>query len=511
MKKQVFIGFIFLAIIILFSCGKEKEEKSVEDLFYPLDESIVKVDVPQVSWEESIAVVPPDDQQDHIQDDPFSILFHAELVSRLSETAEFKIVTPPTEEWIDQENLKVDYILKNKRERDRWMLQLVSTQNDSVLWADYHRTDAESILTVTEQVSANITTLLKGDYDRIYPLEETAATPQITELYLEAKSHLLRGTREEIDLAVEKFKTILRIDTTYTPAYLGLAESYLKITNDLSDPNPVWLRLAQDASLKAVQLDPNLGEGYLRLGQVYLARGDFLHAEQAFRQTVKINANAEEAWIGLGQIYSHFGLYQPCLEVYDRALSLNPADASVLLSRALIHIGFTQYREAEEDIQRLLRIHPEDLFYHSFLGLVLYYQNHFTGALNALRTGVQSDAYRSFSHAVLGMVYAKQGLLDDALAEVELEVKPYVGHDGSLATAVAAVYTLIRQNGQAVQWLEKAVDWGYREYPWLANDPNFIDLHQDERFVTLLTRIKAVWEENMRLYSPEGYTYQNEN
>ncbi len=504
MRKYILMK-IFLSVLIttFIYCGKEKEDKSVEGILFSLEESIVHVDVPQVSWKKSIAILPFTDNRGIVQDDAFSGLFHAELVSRLSRSGELRVMILPAENWLDQEDLQVDYILKNEWDREQFILQLADAQSNSILWMDYYDADAGSVLTATENTLANIETALKEDDEQIFHLEEVAVDPQITELYFEAKSHLARGTREEIDLAIEKFKAILRIDTSYALGYVGLAESYLKIANDLSDPNPAWLQLAQDASLKAIQLDTDIDGGYLRLGQVCLARGDFLHAEQSFRQTIKINPNAEEAWIGLGQIYSYFGLYQPCLEVYNRVLSLNPADVSVLLSRALIRVGFMQYQEAEEDIRRLFRIHPEDLFYHSFLGLILYYRNDLNGALDAIETGMQSDTYNPLSHAVLGMIYAKQGKLDEALAEVELEVKPNVGNDGSLATAVAAVYTLIGQNGQAIQWLEKAAEWGYREYPWLVNDPNFRDLRQDERFATLLTRIKAEWEENMRLYSPE--------
>ncbi len=501
MRRHIQINiFLFVFITIFIYCGKEKEKEVAEGVLYPLEESIVHVDVPQVSWEESIAILPFTDNRGVVQDDAFSGLFRAELVSRLSRSDELKVMMLPAEDWLDREDVQVDYILKNEWDREQLILQLVNAQNNSILWMEHYDADTQFVLTAAENARARIVTSLMGDDKQIYPFEESAVAQDISEMAIEARSHLVRGTRAEIDLAIEQFKAILKIDTSYTLGYLGLAESYLKITNDLSDPNLVWLRMAQDAVLKAIQLDPNLDGGHLYLGQVYLARGDFLHAEEAFRRTIEINPNAEEAWIGLGQIYSHFGLYQPCLEVYERALSLNPANRLVLLSRALIRIGFVQYQEAEEDIRMLLQIYPEDLFYHSFLGLVFYYQNDLNDALTALNKGLQSDRYRSFSHAVLGMVYAKQGRLDDALAEVELEVKPNVGSDESLATAVAAVYALIGQNGQAIQWLEKAVDWGYREYPWLVNDPNFRDLRQDERFVTLLDRIKTEWETNMQSY-----------
>ncbi len=500
MMKKIFLLVLIIAAHI--SCGKkEKESIEMDMLFQPVD-----VEIPVVSWEKSIAIVPLTEKEDTFEDKDFSHLFNREIIRQLSKSKGLHVVALPEEDGFDQKEQQIDYILKSEKKfednQDQLVLRLVDVKSDSTLLTGFYNATIESVLTVTEHVSSRVTSILEEEYDQIVPIEQESVSPEILKIYLEAKSHLIKGTRDEINFAIEKFKAVLRIDTTYTLGYTGLAESYLKITNDLLDHNPVWLRLAQDASLKAIQLDPTLDEGYLRLGQVYLSRGDFMHAEIEFRRTIEINSNAEEAWIGLGKIYTHFGLYQPCLEVYEKALSLNPANASILLSRALIRIGFMQYQEAEEDIRRLLRFYPGDVFYHSFLGLILYYRDNLNGALNELKIGMEADEYHSFSHAVLGMICAKQGRFDDALGEVELEVKPNVGNDGSLATAVAAVYTLLKQKGQAIQWLEKAVDWGYREYPWLVNDPNFKELRSDQRFVTLLARLKGEWEENMRLYIP---------
>ena len=52
----------------------------------------------------------------------------------------------------------------------------------------------------------------------------------------------------------------------------------------------------------------------------------------------------------------------------------------------------------------------------------------------------------------------------------------------------------------AIIWLEKAVDSGYREYPWIMNDPNFSGLKGDERFDTLMLKLKGIWEAQVMDY-----------
>ena len=161
-----------------------------------------------------------------------------------------------------------------------------------------------------------------------------------------------------------------------------------------------------------------------------------------------------------------------------------------------------EYGTAEAELRRVLRIHPDKAYFHSFLALARYYQDDFEEATRELNQGFRAESYRPFSHAVKAMIHVKQGRLDDALGEVEMEVKPYVGNNASLATAVAAVYVLLNRNGEAIQWLEKAVSWGYKEYLWLAYDPNFKELMGDERFHHILDGLKKTWEENMRRYNP---------
>ena len=291
------------------------------------------------------------------------------------------------------------------------------------------------------------------------------------------------------------------MDSTFAPASVALAESYLQINRSGWDHKPLWLRLAQQASFNAIQLDPDLAEAYLQLGEVYLAWGDARQAEEKFRETLRINPNLSEAWAGLGHIFLQYGLYEPCMEVYDRALTLNPGDVSVSLSRAMILNGWKRFEEAERELRTVLNLNSDKKYIHTFLALTLHYLGDYKRAEKEIEFGMESGEYIPLAHAVLGMINARTGRLDDALGKVELEVKPHVHNNASLATAVAAVYALLNQNGQAMTWLEKAASWGYKEYIWLANDPNFDGLREDERFLQFLETMKTQWEINMQRYA----------
>lgn len=500
--------FILLAVVglSLFECGK-KEKKGIVVRSEGLD---VEVEVPEVVWGKSLAVLPLEGEYGSPEDEIVSRVMTEGIVKNLSRSEGLRILSSPSEDWLEKGEMEVNYLLKGRVEKKgeyfQLALRVVDAKKDSNLWTGSYEEDFQSLFTVEENASGSVAQALGLDIDDKKGSVATSVSSQALDGYLEGKSHLAGGTRDETDLAVQKFKDVLRLDSTFTLAYLGLAESYLQIIQNQWDRNLVWLRLAQEAARQSLRLDVHLAEGYLRLGQVYLAFGDFKKAEGEFRRALSINTSMEEAWIGLGKVFIHYGLYEPCLEVYEKALALNPAAGVVSLSRVMILAGLKRYGKAEEEIRKALRFHPKALYTHSFLALLLYYQDRMNDAFLEVNEGLKGAEYLPFSHAVLAMIYAKQGKLDDALAELELEVKPHVHNDGSLATAVAAVHSLLNQNGQAVQWLEKAVSWGYKEYPWLANDPNFESLREDARFVQLMEGMKEEWEERMRRYSVEEST-----
>ena len=502
--KRIFfliITIMFIALLF-FRCAKREKEETV---LVQSEAVEMEVDVPQVHWEKSIGVLPLKSEAMSLVNSSLADLVSRRLYSDLSKIQGLKVYSPTTAELVDQSILQADYLLTtNITEEDEEQMsiqvQLIDAKNN------YNRTDRiygetfHSLFAVEEGAAKTVAEKLGYTMDAGESISLETKSPRVRKLYLEAQALRIREKRESVNQAVEKYKEALRIDSTFIQAWVGLAESYLQIVRRDWDRNLVWQKLAHEASLKAVHYDSAQADGYLMLGQVYLAWGDFKKAEQSFKKALQINNNLDEAWVGLGQIYSQFGLYDASLKVLDKALSLKPDDIGVSLNYGMILVGIKQYKEGEEVFRRILTIHPEEQYFHSFLALAQYYQDNISNAASEIQLGLKAEVYRPFSHAVLGMIYTKQGKLDDALGEVELEVKPYVGNNGSLASAVAAIYTLLKRDGQAIQWIEKAVQFGYKEYPWMINDPNFKQLHKDARFVELMNRMKNLWEDNMRRY-----------
>ena len=344
MKKSVLFVALITPFLFSLQCAKkEKDPVKIQPELVSVD-----VEIPEVSWEKSIAVLPVRNVTDSVMTITVAALMTEQLTSTFSKTPKFKILSPSSGDWIKKSQMNPDYILSANLDRTEdtvtVSLNLTDAHKDSTVWEGDYKETLEQIFTVTEKATGSVSQWFT--YNDKVSNEPKTVSPEVMAVYLEGRTHLGRETREDVDLAVQKFKEALRMDSTFALASVSLAESYLQIVRNQWDHKPVWLRLAQQASRNAIQLDPDMALAHLQLGQVYLSWGDTKQAEKNIRKALDLNTNLSEAWAALGQLLLKYGLYKSCLECFDRALALNPGDVSVSLSRSMILNGLKRFREA---------------------------------------------------------------------------------------------------------------------------------------------------------------------
>lgn len=352
------------------------------------------------------------------------------------------------------------------------------------------------------QAAGFLTRLMTRNGDTLAQAEagEPVVSRSVFERFIRAESLRREETQAALNEAVHEYKAVLQSDSLFTDAWLGLAECYLFLIEKGWERHPIWLKLAEQSGLKLQSLSTGCGDAECVFGRIAVIRGDLQGADAYFRKAIRLNPNLVAAWNGLGQIFTQYGFYPEAMEMYNHALELDPVHLHSGTGKALILSGRGDYDQSIHILEILITAHPEALYLNSFLALQFYYQNRLDEAMRLIHAGMKDTDYLPFSHAVLAMIEAKQGNLDAALGEIELEVKPHIEGKASLAVAVAAVYTLLGRKGEAIQWLDDAVDWGYKEYPWLVNDPNFTSLKNDMRYQSICDTLKSAYEIRHKAY-----------
>jgi tetratricopeptide (TPR) repeat protein len=112
------------------------------------------------------------------------------------------------------------------------------------------------------------------------------------------------------------------------------------------------VKLAQEAYLKAVELDPAMAKAWVNLGGVKMLYWDFKGALEANQQAVRIDADLVEAHFNMGQAYLYLNDPQHLLDCNQRVLELDPQHAEAHYYCAVASLALDDLGAAERYLGR---------------------------------------------------------------------------------------------------------------------------------------------------------------
>ena len=172
-----------------------------------------------------------------------------------------------------------------------------------------------------------------------------------------------------------------------------------------------------------------------RLGIAYLQSKKLYEAEQQYRETLRLDPFFPEALNNLGFIEYTKGNFDAALDRYAEALRIQPRSATVFMNIAACYFSTKEYEEGAKAVQQALEIDPKLL--------------QRSGSNGTLVQGNQPNDPMMYFH--LAKVVAVRGDKD-----------------------------------QAMVFLYKAADLGFKGVTVLKTEPAFLALAADERFSRLL-------------------------
>ncbi len=191
--------------------------------------------------------------------------------------------------------------------------------------------------------------LAQGRPDGLLGSGAVALIP-IPELILRANHLLEQG---DADTALEMLRNVVARQPTNVAALELMAEAAQKGRH--------WQE-AEFALKSALGLQPdNIGMN-LRLGEVYLEKGDASAARDVFRQLTRDFPRSDRAWAALGLLDAGLGNFDQAEEALARALEENPLLAEVQLAHGELLLRRGEYRRALEAFSaasNLLQNDPE--------------------------------------------------------------------------------------------------------------------------------------------------------
>jgi len=379
------------------------------------------------------------------------------VIARTS-TVRYKHTAEPIVQ-IGQE-LGVAYVLEGsvRRSGDRVRItaQLIQAAQQTHIWAETYERSLDDVLNIQREIAGKITTSLSIE---LLPAGARSDASRPVHLdsydkYLLGLHELGRGTRESVAKAIQYFQEGIAKDPNNARLYAALSEAYEAATTYYSSPSEVMPK-AKDAALKAVELDPNLANAHVKLGDARLFYDwDWSAAEKEYRLALEINPSLPDAQLGYADYLATIGRFDEALSRVQQAYLYDPLAVESRNEALWIYYFSGRMPETIDQCHKSIELEPAAGTPYAVLAIAYAQLGKHSETLQAAEEAVRvasNPSALATTASALAHVGAKtraHQVLDQALQNAK---EHYV-----CRYLVAAAYTELGENEEALQSLQEA-------------------------------------------------------
>jgi len=299
------------------------------------------------------------------------------------------------------------------------------------------------------------------------------------------------------DAAIEMYRRALEVEPDYGLAHFLLGELYYKL--DRIPAARMELLIAQNTGIQlcrtpiprrtiyyyisyflgrcheekgdmnlaimeykqAIAIEPLSVEVYTRLGSVYMQRGQYEEAQEAFNQAAQFSKGSIAAPNALEE-------YHKIPSVIALEQNYNQAANNCNLGIAYLYQG--KLKEAESTFKEAINIHPQHVEAYSNLGLVYSKQNKFKEAENSYLKALEMEPNRIEAITNLAYLYLRSGKVSEA-EELFLSASEIEPTAVDIHLALANIYAQ-RQEFASVQNQYNEIIYNRPEFGLPTPDPS---------------------------------------
>jgi tetratricopeptide (TPR) repeat protein len=319
------------------------------------------------------------------------------------------------------------------------------------------------------------------------PLVPRTVAPEVYEAYLKGRFALQKNNRAGLEEALRYFQTAINADSTFAPAYVGIAATQEQLGTVFFGVPPGDTRpKVIDAARKALELDPQLAEARVLLANALQKDWHWSEAEAEYRRAIELSPSDAGAHAGLAFWLMCQGPSEEALAWARRAQELDPLTLNNSEVSGILFYS-RRYDEAIRESRRDLTTNPNNPLALWSLGFALIGAEQFEEAIRVLE---KAASLSDRSPAVLGVLvraYAHGGRRAEALQVVE-ELRRRAQKGYVPAAAFLNAYLGLGDTEQAFAWLERAAAERSNIMQFLKVHPFFDSLRGDPRFAQYLHR-----------------------
>jgi Tfp pilus assembly protein PilF len=362
--------------------------------------------------------------------------------------------------------------------------QLISVKDGYQLWSDKFDRKSGDVFAIQDEITREIVKALKvkllGE-DEVQLGKTYTNNIEAYNLYLRGLYFWNKRTDEDVKKSVEYFKKAIERDPKYALAHVGLADSYIILGAwSFLSPNESFPD-AKKAALKALEIDPSLGEAHSTLAYINFAYGwDWQDAEKGFKRALELNPNNATVYLYYFDYLLSMGRFDEALIDIRRAQELDPLSLIInaCVGRAYYMAG--KYDKAIEQFQKTLEMDSTFRPAHSYLGELYIKKGTYKDALSEAK--IINDVPR------IGLIYALMGKTAEA-SQVANELMEQSKHMYVSKLKLAFIYFALRDDDKGFAWLEQGIEERDFQLIWINVSPAYDKAPSDPRFKTLLKKM----------------------
>lgn len=390
-------------------------------------------------------------------------------------------------------NLKVDAVVEGSVMRDgnriRVHAQLIRAATDKHFWSEEYDRQVEDILALQSDVAQSIAekvavTVTGQEYSRLVTARQVS--PEVYESYLKGKFGP-HNTRAEIEQRIADFEDGISKDPTFAPAYVGLAETYIRLQDIFVGARPAEIRpKATSALRKALEIDPELAEAHAYQAEMYQKEWKWARAEAEYRRALELKPNDAVAHRGYADWLACQGRTQEALAWAKRGRELDPLGNADTVGWHLLMAR--RYEESIREYRTTLVVHPDSANARWGLGFALIANNQPQEAIPVLESAVSIMRRSPGSIGMLAAAHARAGNRTQALRLIdELRQRRQKGYIP--AGAFVDSHLAVGDYDQAFFWCDEAYKEQSAILQWIKVSPFFDPVRNDPRFSDLVQRV----------------------
>lgn len=442
---------------------KQKEEA-------PLAEAVQKI---EKEGFDSVAVLPflnlsndPENEyfSDGMSEEILSLLCKLPQLTVASRTSSFSFKGKDADMGTVAKQLAVDAILEGsvRRSGDRVRIaaQLIDARSDRHLWSDNYDRELKDVFAVQDEIAQNIVKALELS---LSPAQQLSMQKKASTQDMDAYDFYLRGRyfveRGDVDSGQRMFEKAIELDKHYALAWAGAADCHSWRCMWYED-SPESLQKADECSLRALQLAPDLAQAHASRSYALTLNGKYDEAEAEFKAAIELDPQLYEAYYYAGRAYFAQGKHRQAADAFAQAMAIRPDDvtAATLRSTSLKNVGTEEEisescRHSIKVAEQYLTLNPDD----------------------ALAMSRVANDYIYLGDVDKGLEWADRGYT----------VSPNVCRYN-----VACSYVLAGQPDRALDLLEKHAQSGAVNTDWLMKDSDWDSVRDHPRFKAILEMVR---------------------